>query len=184
MKENLKIILVLTVTCIACSFCLALVNGLAKDKIEANGKKKIEDAIAVLMPRAARIDVIAGDMPLWKLSDVSGKPLGFAFLIKGDGYQGTIKILGVADALVTRLEGIEIIESVETPGLGARIKEDFFKKRFSGLDIRNPIECVKEEPNRAGQIKAISSATISSKAVVSILNKNMDVVRERLKEES
>ena len=105
--------------------------------------------------------------------------LGYAFIAQGQGYQGKIKMLAVSDPRLTVLKGIEVIESVETPGLGAKIQEHPFKDQFSGLAVA-PIECVKTTPQHPGQIKAITGATISSRAVVAILNRRIKELRQVL----
>lgn len=181
MKETIKIIAVLTIVCVLCAFLLAFVNNAARAKIELNSRTKIEDAIGKLAPSFKKIEKIKlAEEVIYKLFDDKNSSIGYAFLAKGDGYQGTIKILAVIDPQIDKLEGIEIIESVETPGLGARIKEDFFKNQFKSLKVSSPIECVKEEIAKSNQIKAISSATISSRALVNILNKKIKELQEQL----
>jgi electron transport complex protein RnfG len=182
MKEFVKITLVLTIVCAICAFLLAFVNSLANDKIETNDKNKIEDAIFKLAPTVKRVEkLVLGGETIHKLFDGSNNHIGYAFLARGDGYQGTIKILVVANPTLEKLEGREIIESVETPGLGAKIKEDPFKDQFKRLNVSSKIECVKEKAVKDNQITAISSATISSKSVVNILNKNLEDIKLKLK---
>lgn len=181
-KGNIKIISVLTLTCIVCAFLLAFVNSLAKEKIAENDKKKTEDAIFKLVPSAKKVESLnlEGET-VYKLFDESNQEAGYAFLAKGDGYQGAIKMIAVIDPAFAKLGGIEVIESVETPGLGAKINDDFFKDQFKNLNVTGKIECLKEEVKNDNQIKAISSATISSKAVVNILNKKVEEIRAKLK---
>ncbi|MEI8350280.1 MAG: FMN-binding protein [Candidatus Omnitrophota bacterium] len=181
MKETIKIVSVLTIVCILCAFLLAFVNNAARGQIASNDTKKIEDAIGKLAPLFKKTEKlnIAGE-EIYKLFDAKGEVLGYAFLAKGDGYQGVIKVLAVINPQIDKLEGIEIIESVETPGLGARIKEDFFRNQFKNLKVSVPIECVKENITQDNQIKAISSATISSKSLVNILNKKISELKKQL----
>ena len=51
--------------------------------------------------------------------------------------------------------GIEVVESLETPGLGAKIQEDPFKNQFKGLKVADDMAYVKDEVTRPGQIKKI-----------------------------
>lgn len=124
--------------------------------------------------------------------------IGYAFVAEGSGFQGTIRmIVGIEDDLDT-LFGMKVLEQVETPGLGAKIaeetpKDDFFEQ-FANLGLnmiaftskKTPategqteaedfILCVKggEDPNIPYDIEAITGATISSKAVVAILNQSL-----------
>jgi len=181
MKETIKITTVLTVVCVLCAFLLAFVNNAASERIVANDTKKIEDAIGKLMPSFKRTEKLnIGGESVYKLFNAKEESLGYAFLAKGDGYQGTIKLLAIINPGLDKLEGIEIIDSVETPGLGARIKDDFFRNQFKNLTVTSPIECVKENVTQENQIKAISSATISSKSLVNILNKRIAELKKQL----
>jgi electron transport complex protein RnfG len=174
MREIFKITGVLTSVCIICAFFLSLVFGVAKGKIEANRKKAIEDGIFQLVSDAQAIkEVKLKNSMLYRILGKESKLIGYAFLAEGQGYQGEIKILGVIDPSLKRLKGIEVIESVETPGLGGRIQEESFKKQWKGLSVTPIIEYVKNEVNKDNQIKAITGATISSRAVVNILNKKI-----------
>ena len=181
MRENVRIVLVLTVVCAVCAFLLAFVNSVSQAKIEDNARQKIEQAILTLMPAASRIeDTVINGQVIHKLFDAENKHIGYAFLAKGNGYQGAINILVITNPSLDTLEGIEIVDSVETPGLGAKIKDAFFKDQFKQLDIVLEIEATKDVPTKPNQVQSISSATISSKSVVNILNKNIAQIRQAL----
>jgi electron transport complex protein RnfG len=182
MKEGIRIISVLTLVCVLCAFLISFVNGIAQEKIENNNRKKIKDSILILVPQAARIENIKADSEtVYQLFDDNNMLLGYAFLAKGDGYQGPITILAVIDTSLGILEGIEIIDSVETPGLGAMIKEEPFKSQFKKLNVSGLIECIKTDKTQDNQIGAITSATVSSKSVVNILNKKIEDIKRILK---
>ncbi|MFC1846630.1 FMN-binding protein [Chloroflexota bacterium] len=86
--------------------------------------------------------------------------IGYAFLATGAGYGGSISILvGLEDAQTVK--GIIILSHIETPGLGSRITEPSFLNQFIGLNINN-VALTQD----GGQIDGLTSATISSKAVV------------------
>jgi electron transport complex protein RnfG len=182
LKKILKTTSVLTGVCAICAFLLALVSGLAKDKIASNEQKKIEGAIFKLSPSVKKTEKTSINNSLvYKLFDKNNDMTGYAILVSGNGYQGQIKILAITDTTFNAIEGIQIIESSETPGLGAKINEDSFKKQFKGIKLREPLECVKEKATKENGILAISGATISSKAVVSILNEKLFSIKSQLK---
>ncbi len=173
--------MVLTLVCVVCAFFLAYVYTAAEERIKANAQKAIDDAIARLSPNTSEIhEVSVEDGLVYELYDGSGKFIGYAFTAKGQGYQGEIEMLVIADTALAELEGIEVIDSVETPGLGAKINEKDFKKQFSGLNISGQIECIKDTPVGDSQIQAITGATVSSKAVVSILNERVKELKKIL----
>jgi electron transport complex protein RnfG len=79
------------------------------------------------------------------------------------------------------LVGIEILESQETPGLGQEIETDNFKNQFKQLNTAPKIIYVKgEKPDQPNEIETITGATISSKAVVTILNKGIENLKKTI----
>ena len=67
---------------------------------------------------------------------------------------------------------MEVLESKETPGLGDKIIKDMvFKENFSKLSVDPEIVSVPTGTRSApNEVDTITGATISSKAVVSIIN--------------
>lgn len=184
MKNNFKIILVLTVVCLICGFLLSFVFSAAKAKIDENQTKAIYRGFSII---ASNFDTAeeetVGTKTVYKLYDSGHALIGYAYLAEGQGYGGTIKILFALDPQLEKLLGIEIVESVETPGLGSRINEESFKGQFRNLITSGEIECVKSVPEKNNEVQAITSATISSRAVVHIVNKGIDELKTILKEE-
>ena len=179
MREVVKITSVLTSVCLICALLLSVVYGLANTKIEKNKEKQVEEALTTLAPQAAEIKVITIEEEIiYKLFDQKKNLIGYGFIASGQGYQGKIKMLVVSDPSLHYLKGIEVVESLETPGLGAKIQESAFKKQFKDLDINNEISYTKGDIEKKSQIKAITGATVSSRAVVNTLNKRIKRIRE------
>ena len=90
----------------------------------------------------------------------------------GPGFQDTIAILYGYKPAETLVVGMEVLESRETPGLGDKIYKDAeWVGAFSALSIDPEIVAVKNGTRSdANEIDAITGATISSKAVVRIIN--------------
>ena len=67
---------------------------------------------------------------------------------------------------------MEVLESRETPGLGDKIiKDQEFLDNFRDLAIEPEVVAVKSGTRKApNEVDSISGATISSKAVVNIIN--------------
>ena len=181
MKDIFKIIVVLTFICSLCAFLLSFVNSAAREKIEINAKQRIKDAISNLAPNTKAIKEIkvAGEV-IYQLINNKNNMFAYAFLAEGQGYQGTIKILVVADVSLEKLYGIEVVESVETPGLGAKIEREPFRGQFENINVSKSIICIKEDITQNNQIKAITGATVSSRAVVNILNKKITELKGSL----
>jgi electron transport complex protein RnfG len=97
--------------------------------------------------------------------------VGFAIPAEGAGFQDTIKLIYGLVPTRGRVVGMEVLESRETPGLGDKIQKDpAFLARFRNLAVRPAIALVKGAPDQDNEVDAISGATISSKAIVRILN--------------
>lgn len=163
---------------------LVFVYNYSMPKIKVNISRETELAIKNIFPDVARTESIerAGRNAVFEVKDKNGKLLGYAFIAEGNGYQGTIKLLAGIDTELSTLQGMEVLESQETPGLGAEIASEDFRKQFKGLSVTQPIEYIKNrKPEKPYQIEAITGATISSRAVVTILNKKIKEIHKLLK---
>ncbi|MCD6227916.1 MAG: RnfABCDGE type electron transport complex subunit G [Candidatus Omnitrophica bacterium] len=184
LRYNLRVIFVLTFASLICGFVLSFVFNSAKAKIKENEKKDIYRAIYQIVDNCKNVkEKRINEETVYYLFKEKDELIGYAYLSQGQGYQGKIKILFAVDKSIERLLGIEIIESVETPGLGSRINEEDFKNQFKNLKTNVPVECVKFSPQKENQVQAITSATISSRAVVSILNKGIQTLKSLVKED-
>jgi electron transport complex protein RnfG len=68
---------------------------------------------------------------------------------------------------------MEVLESRETPGLGDKIiKDETFVANFRDLAVTPELVAVKKRRTRDNEVDAISGATISSNAVVRIINQS------------
>ncbi len=174
------LIVVLTATAVIIGGVLAVVYRLAEPKIEANRLLEEKRAIFAVLPEAKDYEVIektvAGDKGMEKVRifkgfNEDGGVVGYAFIARGPGFQGIIKMMVGLHPDYLRLHGMQVLDQVETPGLGNKIVEDEFLDQFRGLEILPQIEYLKnKKPEKPNQIRAITGATISSKAVARIIN--------------
>ena len=179
MREVVRVTSVLTSVCLICALLLSVVYGLANKKIALNKERRVQEALTTLAPDAARIEEITvEEETIYKLFDQKENLIGYGFVASGQGYQGKIKMMVVSDKSLEYLKGVEVVESLETPGLGAKIQEDLFKNQFKNLKVTEDMTCIKDEVKRPGQIKAITGATVSSRAVVNILNTRIKEIGE------
>lgn len=113
-----------------------------------------------------------GDEAVFAGYDTSGRLVGYAIPSAGPGFQDTIKLLyGYLPGSRT-ISGMEVLDSRETPGLGDKIYKDAaFVGEFEDLAVDPEIRAVKHGTGSApNEVDAITGATISSKAVVRIIN--------------
>jgi len=185
MKKSASLIIVLTCTAILSGLILAFLNNVTKPLIEAHAAEVLKNAVSDVLPGIESYDVENKDgVDFFMGKDVNGTVLNVAFQAIGNGFQSKLKILVGMDLEMKNILSIKVLEQMETPGLGTKIETDpgdkenpgWFYKQFSGLQISSKaISYVKNEPvkdeNKAkAQIVAITGATISSKAVVDIIN--------------
>lgn len=184
MKVLWKMVLVLGLTSAISGFLLAFVIQKTISQIRKNQEQAIKIAISKLMPGGVDINLkYISDYKVYFVYDKGNKLLGYCILTTGSGYQGEIKMLiGLSSDFLT-LTGIEILESVETPGLGSKIQEQPFQGQFKGKRFLPGFILIKDKKAKAeNEIQAITGATVSSSNVVRIINKTLSEVIPLIKE--
>ena len=178
MKQAIRMISVLVIVGFISSGLLVSVYNYASPLIEENEKKALKEAIYKLIPDAVTYKEITKDgIVLYEGIDERDKVIGYAFKAKGNGYQGEIEIMAAIDTELKELKGIEMLKSVETPGLGAEITKEPFKKQFRRLSVLPEIIFTKEKVTEDNEIQSITGATISTRSVVAILNNEIARIR-------
>lgn len=101
-----------------------------------------------------------------------GRFVGYAIPSRGNGFADVISLLYGYDPGKDAIVGFSVLESRETPGLGDKIYKDAaFVENFRELLVSPTILPVKKgKKTAANEVDCITGATISSKAVVRILN--------------
>jgi electron transport complex protein RnfG len=121
---------------------------------------------------AANDDTLPAGETVYAGYDADGKLIGYAVPAAGPGFMDTIQLLYGYDPESHEIIGLQVLESRETPGLGDKIiTDEDFAANFDALAITPEIVPVKKgEKSRPNEVDCITGATISSEAVVSILN--------------
>ncbi len=180
MPKSLKLILVLTLTAAFSGGLLSYFNMFTGKLIAEHKLKELEKSVFLVIPGAVSFDEVKKNNDVFFIGkDAIGHVKGVAFQAEGNGYQGKIKLLIGTDPKITEIKALKILEQKETPGLGTKIERDpsnkikptWFVEQFKGLTTKSPITIVKnQKASGNSEIQAISGATVSSKAVVGILN--------------
>ena len=185
MKEKIMMVVVLVTVSIVSALMLAGINDFSYDLIKMNKERKLKIAVLstldiplgnmepekVFSSKIKKLDSPVG--PIYLSEDIRHK--GAAFSVKGSGFWGPIIVMvGVVIAEGPEnmtIKGIEILQQEETPGLGARIEEDWFRNQFRGKRMDTPIRMMikgaKPGPN---DVSAVAGATLSRKFVEDIIN--------------
>ena len=176
-------------------FLLSLAYGATKGKVEEN--QRMTEARAYLVAAGIEVDE---DMDIealfntnfpgfdadstYQTTTVNGKAVVVS-PFQGNGLWGTITgVIGMTSDL-QRIVGFEIVSHVETPGLGGRIDEVWFKEQFKGEYAANGI-VVKHggsggdtDPDN-GQVDGITGASRTSDSIQVIVNQQIDKIKMEL----
>lgn len=107
--------------------------------------------------------------------DEAGDRVGFAIQGAEPGFQDLIELIFGYDAEANALLGMKVLANKETPGLGDKIvKDSAFVAEFEGPEA--PLAGVKSgrATGAANEVDMITGATISSRAVIAIINHQLE----------
>lgn len=166
--------------CLVAAVLLALTNRATADKIEEMNASAAKESQAKVLDMAASFEEQQIDMDGVALTYQIGKDtdntvVGYVFTTTANGYGGQVKIMtGVLpDGAVHKIEILDV--SSETPGLGQNAQNESFYTQFSGK--KAGVEIVKNDPQDQ-QVKAITGATITSRAVTKAVNEALNLFQQ------
>lgn len=175
MRGMLKPALVLFIICLVVGAAMALTNMATADVIAQRAVADAENARKIVFSDAEEFVKLKVDIIKSKSKNnydcikeaysakLGGKTAGYVFQADPKGYGGEISIMiGIDDK--GKVTGLKVGDNKETPGLGAKAKDDQFTGRFYGKKL-DKIEVVKRKAKNESEIEAISGATITSNAV-------------------
>ena len=139
MKKILGLVLSLTIISGVCAAVLAYVDSITKEPIKATAERNRE---------AAKAAVLCGQE---------------GYTAEGtckDGYGGDITLMVGFKTDKKTVISYKVLAASETPGLGMKLKTAEFAGQFAGKD-GSTLKVKKD----GGEIEAITSATITSRAV-------------------
>jgi len=153
-----------------------------------NQKDEIESKVCKVLPGSVSCDKeIINDSLFYLGKNKKGDLVGVAFIAEGYGYQSKIRMLVIMDPKLTKIFSLKILQQAETPEIGTKIEDDstnvsdrfWFMNQFKNLEVDLGITYILDKkPSKAGEIQAITGATISSELVVDILNSTIKANRE------
>ena len=160
MKKILSLVASLTLISAVCAGVLAYVNEITKGPIADMKATQERDAVKAVMPEGVVAVEAAGD-GMFVGKDAAGKALGYAAKgMDGGGYGGDIVLMVGFKKDKKTVISYKVLQAAETPGLGMKLKTPEFAGQFAGKDATS-LKVKKD----GGEIEAITSATITSRAV-------------------
>ena len=179
---------------------IVLVHQWAQPRIDAHQARVLSDAVFEVLAGPARYQTLwlvdgafaptppagADSARLERVYlgwDERGRPVGVAVAGAEAGFQDVIRLLFGYHPGRGEVLGMKVLESKETPGLGDKIEKDSsFLREFGG--VAAPLLGV--TPSRArgepGEVDMITGATISSRAVIGIVNHRLEQLSAPLAE--
>jgi len=159
MKKILGLVLSLTIISGVCAAVLAYVNGLTVEPIKQMAAQKEAAAVKAVMPAGVETVEPSGEFFVGK--DKDGKVCGYAAKgMDAGGYGGDIVLMVGFEKDKKTLVCYKTLAAAETPGLGMKLNAPEFAGQFKGKD-----GTALKVKKQGGEIEAITSATITSKAV-------------------
>lgn len=172
-KEILLPAIMLFIIALVCTALLAGTNMVTADKIaELEVKASMEAKIAVFPDAASfsdenTIDYNGSKIPYYEALDSEGNVIGYVFATTTKSYGGDISCMVGISCKDNKITGVELTTINDTPGLGMKAKGEDFLSQYIG---RGENIGVNKNENTDTEIKAISGATITSKAVTTAVN--------------
>ncbi|MHC4870990.1 MAG: FMN-binding protein [Planctomycetota bacterium] len=170
---------------------LSILNAALKEKIKINKEVAQHKVIISLLGKDVEklTDSQIEDIYTSKVN-VYEKPLYYSLnsaesadlkviQIKGQGFWGPVKGYMAVDISEKVIQGIEFTDHSETPGLGGRISEKWFKKQFDGISLDSTakqesfVKMVNTEPDPKHEFQLITGATETSKSIQTIVNDSL-----------
>lgn len=188
MKEFSRLLITLTVVAAGAGMLLSLMESVTRDPIAEQRRIQQLKAISAVLPQfdnSPDKDVVV----VQNGTDKKGNPVhstffrarhdgqlvGVAFkVIAPDGYSGNIEVMVGLDT-AERIVAIEILAHAETPGLGSKITDQWFKDLFRDRGLDNTDWRVKKD---GGEIDQITGATISPRAIVGAVKRGLDFFQQ------
>jgi electron transport complex protein RnfG len=171
-KKDVKSIIVTAVSlfliCAVSAGLVAFVNSATKDRIADPAAAAENEARKEVLPAAEEFEEITlSSGAAGFLGKAGGETAGYVFTASANGYGGPVKVIvGFApDGTVT---GVKILSLSETPGLGMKAQDENWLEQFKDTD--GELKVMKPEATQKNEISALTSATITSKAMVQAVN--------------
>lgn len=182
---------------IIASFCfgllIAVANAAWSPRIEQNRIDKLNRLMGSLLPQANKFELNTElqiesakgkkiKSSIYKALSDSNECIGWAFNTSGPGFADKIELVVGVDENFQKLAGFAVLASNETPGFGDRIKLPYYRNQFAGAPAEELNLSKTGSPEKIdSEIIAISGATVSSEAVVKIMNNSVIQIKSKMK---
>lgn len=157
----IRLVVVLSCICAGIALLLSVVNSITEDIIAENQVKAKQEAILAVFPKGDMVEeytLDSGDTVYIVLNN--NEIIGYTVNAEASGYMGPVEMM-IGMTSDGAVDGIKIVSTGETPGVGTKIGAESFLSQFYGFD--RTVEL-------GNDVDAISGATFSSRAVEEAVN--------------
>jgi electron transport complex protein RnfG len=184
---------------IASSFCfgllIAVTSAALLPKIEENKATKLNKLTMALLPEAKEFIKVEEEIEVelsggkkerakvYKALSEAGECVGWSFNASGQGFADKIELVIAVDGRFEKIAGFNVLASSETPGFGDQIKSSYYRGQFIGAPAEK-LNLIKSGDTKKidSEIVSITGATVSSEAVIQIINTYLLQIKEQAKE--
>ena len=193
MRDMMKMVIVLTVLASFSGGLLAAIRNNTQEKIELQQLNFVKGPAIKTIMEGASNDPIADRFKLqigeteksFFVGKFDGAPKSVALEGYGKGYGGDVGLMVGINVDDDTIRGVWVTTHAETPGMGAKAKEDpAFVSQLKGMSVEDPVKVTKD----GGSVNAIGGATITSRAVCAaateaskVYKENKDHILEQMK---
>lgn len=178
---------------------LAYVNEMTRDRIQALEALKVQKSILYVLQMDVDLNDSAAVTKVYNetitetdlggstayVAKSGGKTIGAAFQMNGTALWGSVVGYVGLSPDGKQILGVDFLSHSETPGLGGRIDEAWFKDQFKGLPVdENQPSTAIYRPEIGGNVDTITGATLTSNDVLEMINAAVQLQSKRLSEVS
>ena len=167
MKQITTPAIKLCVICVVCAFLLGIVSEITKEPIAYQTVLAQQNGMAAVLPECEYEEIadapLSGTVTAVNVGSKGGTTEGFVVSCTVSSFGGPMEMMVGVDKTGT-VTGVRILSHADTPGLGAKATEPAFYEQFNGTS--GTLAVTKD----GGSIEAITSATITSRAVTGGVN--------------
>jgi len=174
----INMLLSLTIIAVVAAAALAFISGVTAEPIAQAQKAKKESAIKAVLPPFDRLEeAVVDGTACTKAYNAEGNLVGMAIEASTEkGFGGHLEAMVGFDA-EGNIAGYQILQTAETPGLGAKAGEWFQKGNKGDVIGMNPADGLKVKKD-GGEVDAISGSTITSRAFCEIINNAYNIFQK------
>jgi Na+-transporting NADH:ubiquinone oxidoreductase subunit C len=161
---------------------------------ETRNSRFLLDVLGVEYPKAASPESIGelekrliertniDGLDVYGALNEKGQVTGYAFPVGGKGFWGGMRGLLALAADLDTVKGLVFTEHNDTPGLGARVDEQWFRDQFKGIRLSEGqakgrfITVGRGDAQAKNRVEAITGATMTSTAVDRFLNEDISKI--------